>query len=113
MLCSFVSRTSLQLGPNRFLSSFPNGETRKTRPHHHGDSMMGSKVRCNFRETRAGEVRRLPQPVEKVGIQPIATTNRTPEAPKSSCLVPYAGRKRPPRKFSTASHGPCRATLKP
>src|SRR5215208_2885075 len=59
MLCSFVSRTSLQLDPNRFLSSFPNSEARQPRPHHHGDIMMGPKIRCNFRETRLAELRRI------------------------------------------------------
>ena len=31
---------------------------------------------------------RISQPVEKVGIELIATANRAPKAPKSACLVP-------------------------
>src|SRR3954454_19379918 len=64
MLCSFVSRTSLQLGPNRFLFSFPIGETRQPRPCHHEDSMTGPKIRCNSRETRlaAVQLRRITLP---------------------------------------------------
>ena len=37
----------------------------------------------NFRESDIGEVRRIPQPVEKVGAEPTVTTNRALEAPKS------------------------------
>jgi hypothetical protein len=33
-------------------------------------------------------VLRRVQPVEKVGIELVATTNRAPKAPLSACLVP-------------------------
>jgi hypothetical protein len=45
---------------------------------------------------------RLPtrwEPVEKVGVELIATTNRARNAPKPACLVPDLGRKRVPREF--------------
>src|SRR5215213_8534019 len=88
MLCSFVSRTSLPLDPNRFLSSFPNSETRQPRPHHHGDIMMGPKIRCNFREPRLAELLRtlLPQtPLNRALVVCLLPS-------KPLCRKPSAGR---------------------
>src|SRR5688572_21002071 len=90
-LCSFVSCSSLLYSPQPwpdapfecgqscprllascastlFLSSFLKGGARLFCPCHNGDSMMGYKVWCNFRECRTGEVRRMHQPVETVAI---------------------------------------------
>jgi hypothetical protein len=39
------------------------------------------------------------QPVEKVGIGPIATANRVPKAPKSAYLAPNLGQWRASREF--------------
>jgi hypothetical protein len=44
-------------------------------------------------------LRRIYQPVEKVGIEPIATTNRAPKAPKPAYLAPDLGQWRASREF--------------
>src|SRR5215216_7741723 len=57
-------------------------------------SLLARKVpskRGNFREPPQSEVRRTPQPVEKVGIELKATTNRAWKAPKPAYLVPNSG----------------------
>ena len=50
-------------------------------------------------ERRASEVRRTCQPVEKVDIELIATTNRDRNAPRSAYSVPTLGPMRAPREF--------------
>jgi hypothetical protein len=45
----------------------------------------------NFGEAQYGEVPLIGQPVEKVGTELIATTNRARDVPKSAYLVPDLG----------------------
>jgi hypothetical protein len=59
---------------------------------------QGSGARLSGEPCRSkGEVRRIHQRVEKVGIELVATTIRARNAPKSARLVPNVERKPVPR----------------
>jgi hypothetical protein len=47
------------------------------------------------------ELPRIPQPVDKVGIEPVSAIYRASEAPKAAHLVPDLWSKRVAREFST------------
>jgi hypothetical protein len=53
-------------------------------------------------------VRGRGQPVKKVGIELVATTNRARNAPKPACLMPYLGPKRTQREFFNSAPWPLR-----